>query len=155
MRSPERPKRSSFPSTALYLFAAFSLILPWFGVALILLGALHLWGPGVDPAIAGSAPSNATGWLLIICGIACIIFDILIDVVWAHPALSLTDEPTLNRPASGLIGRSAIVTEPIIDGRGKVRIGDTVWIAEGPDTPVDTRMRVTGTSGIALVVDRE
>ncbi len=156
MQTPDEPrKRGSFPSTPLYLLAAFSLALPWFGAALIGVGAVCLARLGDGTAVEGSTTPGAAGWLLIILGTACIILDILIDVVWAHPGLSLTDEPTLNRPARGLVGRSAIVTEAISHGRGKVRIGDSVWIAEGPDTPAGARLRVTGASGTVLIVEQE
>ena len=59
----------------------------------------------------------------------------LIDFVWAHPTVSKTDQPDLNRPAVQLVGRVLVVVEPIEGGRGKVRVGDTLWPAEGPDSP--------------------
>jgi membrane protein implicated in regulation of membrane protease activity len=66
-----------------------------------------------------------------------------------------TDLPTLNQPGSEYLGRVVIVEEPIRGGRGKVRVGDTLWIAEGPEAPAGSRVRVKGSSGSVLVVERE
>lgn len=159
---PKKPgipaPRDAFPSMPLYLFATFSLILPWFGAALIIIGAARLAGVGGiggDPASLAAGTNSVNGWLLIIAGIACIILDILIDVVWAHPALSRTEEPSLNRPVRELIGRQAIVTTAIADGRGKVEIAGTQWIAEGPDAPAGAAVRITGVRDMILEVARD
>lgn len=44
--------------------------------------------------------------------------------------------------------------EPIVGGRGRIKVGDTVWIAEGPDMPIGAHAKVTGTRGTVLVVER-
>jgi membrane protein implicated in regulation of membrane protease activity len=33
----------------------------------------------------------------------------------------------------GPLGEHGVVVDPIVDGRGKVRVRDTVWLAAGPD----------------------
>jgi len=58
--------------------------------------------------------------------------DVVIDFVWAHPTVSKSDQPNLNRPAAQLVGRVVVVAEAIEGGRGKVRVGDTLWPVEGP-----------------------
>jgi membrane protein implicated in regulation of membrane protease activity len=50
------------------------------------------------------------------------------------------------------VGRSLVVEQAIENGRGKVRVGDTLWSAEGPDTPAGASVTVTGTKGTVLVV---
>jgi len=35
-----------------------------------------------------------------------------------------------------------------------VRVGDTVWQAEGPDAPAGSRVKVTAARGTVLVVER-
>jgi hypothetical protein len=65
-----------------------------------------------------------------------------------------TDDATLNRRGDSLVGRSGDLVEPIVNGRGKVKIDDSVWRAEGKDAPVGTRMTVTGVQGAILKVDR-
>jgi membrane protein implicated in regulation of membrane protease activity len=60
--------------------------------------------------------------------------------------------PELNIRGSQYVGRTVTVEVAISNGRGKVRVGDTMWTAEGPDTPVGTRVKVTGVNGTVLVV---
>jgi membrane protein implicated in regulation of membrane protease activity len=45
-----------------------------------------------------------------------------------------------------------VVEQAIENGRGRVRVGDTLWSAEGPDAPAGTRVTVTGSKGTVLVV---
>ena len=65
-----------------------------------------------------------------------------------------TDDATLNRRGDSLVGRSGDLVEPIVNGRGRVKIDDSVWRAEGHDAPLGTRMVVTGVQGAILKVDR-
>ncbi len=52
------------------------------------------------------------------------------------------DEAFLNRRGEQLVGRRATLTEPIINGRGRIRINDTMWRVKGPDLPAGTEVRV-------------
>ncbi len=63
-----------------------------------------------------------------------------------------TDEPVLNVRGAQYIGRTVIVEESIRSGRGKVRVGDTVWAAEGEDVHKGAHVIVTGVNGTVLVV---
>ena len=65
-----------------------------------------------------------------------------------------TDAPTLNRRGEQYVGKVVPLTEPIVNGVGRVRIGDGGWQVEGPDTPVGRRVRVIGIDGIMLKVER-
>jgi hypothetical protein len=64
-----------------------------------------------------------------------------------------SDEPTLNVRGSQYTGRTVIVEDPIAGGRGRVRVGDTLWPAQGPDAAKGSKMRVTGCNGTVLVVE--
>ena len=66
-----------------------------------------------------------------------------------------TDQPLLNRRGAQLVGRIATLAEPIVDGRGRVKIGDTTWRVSGPDLPAGTKVRVTsaGDLDLELVVE--
>lgn len=63
-----------------------------------------------------------------------------------------TDEPVLNVRGAQYIGRTVIVEESIRSGRGKVRVGDTIWAAEGEDAHKGAHVVVTGVNGTVLVV---
>lgn len=143
---PSGSRRPDFPSAPLYVLATISLILPFAGAALM------LWGGAILATDRETHGVLGTG--LVVAGVLAIIIDFLLDVVWANPSLSLTDEPTLNRPAEGLIGRTALVTETIIDGRGKVCVNDAIWIAEGEDTPIGETVLITANRDVVLIVSR-
>jgi membrane protein implicated in regulation of membrane protease activity len=59
---------------------------------------------------------------------------------------------TLNRRGEQMIGRTAVLSEPIQNGRGKARIDDTVWRVEGSDLPAGTQIKVVGVDGAILKV---
>ncbi|MCH4884800.1 NfeD family protein [Pseudomonas sp. TMW22080] len=63
------------------------------------------------------------------------------------------DQPNLNRRGHELIGRTFIVQQAIVEGRGKIKVGDSVWMAVGPDAPVGTSVRVTEQNGAVLSVE--
>ncbi|HEX5999675.1 MAG TPA: NfeD family protein [Hyphomicrobiaceae bacterium] len=69
-----------------------------------------------------------------------------------RPDVALSDQPDLNLRGRQYVGRSLVVEQAIENGRGKVRVGDTLWSAEGPDAPAGARVTVTGTRGIVLLV---
>ncbi len=63
-----------------------------------------------------------------------------------------SDEPALNVRGQQYVGRTVMVEDAIREGRGKVRVGDTLWAAEGPDAAAGTTVKVKGTNGIVLIV---
>jgi inner membrane protein len=65
-----------------------------------------------------------------------------------------TDQPDLNIRAQQYVGRMVVVEQAIQNGRGKVRVGDTLWQAEGLDAPAGSRVKITATNGNVLVVER-
>jgi hypothetical protein len=141
---PPRPavqaNRRRDPSLGIWLLAAISLLLPWIGVPIALWGAL---------AVAKTWPY---GWACVAAGMGLVVLDVLIDFVWAAQLAGRTDEPTLNRGGTSLLGRVAGVVIPIENGRGRVRIGDSEWIAEGPDAAMDEGVVVLGVKGTVLEV---
>jgi len=129
------------PGALAWSLALISLALPWIGLALVLYGGI---------LIVRGAPD---GWFTLLAGLVALAADVGIDLVWANPRVSHSDEPSLNARARQLAGRACIVTETISAGRGKVRIDDTEWAAEGADTPAGTRVRVAGSHGTILLVE--
>jgi membrane protein implicated in regulation of membrane protease activity len=61
-------------------------------------------------------------------------------------------EVPLNAPRRSLVGARGTVCEAFVNGRGKVRIGDTVWLAAGPDLAEGTPVIVSGVHGTRLTV---
>jgi len=63
-----------------------------------------------------------------------------------------SDQPLLNRRAEQFIGRRYTLDTAIVGGKGKVRIGDSPWLAEGPDLPAGTEVEVIAVSGTTVKV---
>ena len=112
----------------------------WFGVAAVIVGAL------------GLTLEIAWEWQLITFAIiSCI--TVFFARRYAAPDMAHSDEPDLNARALQYVGRVVTVEQAIADGRGKVRVGDTVWNAQGTDAPQGARVRITGTNGTCLLVE--
>ena len=58
----------------------------------------------------------------------------------------------LNRRAETHLGRTFTLDRPIVDGRGRLKVDDTVWLIEGPDLPVGTRVQVISVDNTLLRV---
>lgn len=61
-----------------------------------------------------------------------------------------SDQPLLNRRGEQLVGRIATLSEPIANGRGRVKIDDTIWRVSGPDLPAGTQVRVKAATDLDL-----
>jgi membrane protein implicated in regulation of membrane protease activity len=59
----------------------------------------------------------------------------------------------LNQRGVHYIGQSYVLVEPLEHGKGKVRIGDGVWLVRGPDRPKGAHVRVVGIDGAVLIVE--
>jgi inner membrane protein len=68
-----------------------------------------------------------------------------------HPLES--ERPLLNERAAQLIGKSFDLVDPIVNGRGSIHSGDTIWRVEGPELPRGTRIKVVGVDGSVLKVE--
>lgn len=66
----------------------------------------------------------------------------------------VSDQPLLNQRAQQLVGRTATLAEPISEGQGRIRLGDTQWRVIGPDSPVGTKVKVVSTDGSELIVEQ-
>ena len=61
-----------------------------------------------------------------------------------------SDQPLLNRRGAQLVGKMATLAEPIKDGRGRIKLGDTLWRVSGPDLPAGTQVRVVASADTDL-----
>lgn len=69
------------------------------------------------------------------------------------PAGRKSDHPFLNERTKKLVGQTFTIVEPIENGRGKIRVGDTLWAVVGPDLPVGSKVVVTKTEGMTVSVE--
>ena len=59
----------------------------------------------------------------------------------------------LNDRGGQLIGETVLVTHALDGGTGRVKHGDSEWLARGPDAEPGSRMRVAGHDGTVLIVE--
>lgn len=133
----------------------------WFAIGL-LLAAAEMAIPGVFLIwMAGAALiTGAVTWLLPIgLPLQIVIFAVLAIVavfsgrryLQSHPVVSA--DPLMNDRGARAIGEMVLVTHAIDGGSGRVKLGDSEWIAKGPDAEPGTRMRVSGHDGAVLLVE--
>jgi membrane protein implicated in regulation of membrane protease activity len=68
-----------------------------------------------------------------------------------HPETS--DLPQLNQRAAQYIGHVCVLSEAIVQGSGRARVGDGIWKVRGPDLPLGSPVRVTSVEGTVLIVE--
>jgi inner membrane protein len=103
-------------------------------------------------AIAWLAPSLAWEHQALIfaaLAVASVIFGRMIF----DPRRSPPSERRLNRRAEYHVGRLFTLDDAIVNGRGRLKIDDTVWLIAGPDLPAGTHVRVTGVDNTLLCVE--
>jgi len=64
-----------------------------------------------------------------------------------------TDQPLLNERGQTLVGQIAVVENPIVNGTGRIHIGDSTWKVRGPDAPAGTRVRIVSAESTVLTVE--
>ena len=111
----------------------------WFGLAAIVTGLL--------------AFALDIGWqwqLVWFCLLSLAAVLLALKYLRRHPLHS--ERPLLNERAVQHIGQCYDLIEPIVNGRGSVKIGDSIWRVEGPELPKGARVRILGANGTVLKV---
>ena len=62
-------------------------------------------------------------------------------------------DPMMNKRGDRMTGETATVVEALADGSGRVKHGDSVWLARGPDTAKGAKVRINGSDGAVLLVE--
>ena len=131
-----------------------------FGTVLLILevfgaGGYLLW-IGVAAASVGVLtylfPELPWAWQFIIFAL----LSVLTAVLWwqrQRSAAKPSDVPGLNQRGREFVGRTFVLHEAIVGGRGKIKAGDTLWLVSGPDLPAGSEVRVTGQDGVLLKVE--
>ena len=126
------------------------------------MGIAELLVPGVF-LIWLAAAAAVTGFVTLIFGVP-IAFQFAIFALlslgavwvgrrWYHNNPVESSDPLLNDRAARLIGETLVLVSPIENGRGRVRVGDGVWMCRGEDAEAGTRVRVIGAEGSCLRVE--
>ena len=115
------------------------IFLMWFGMA-----------AAVTALIAFTYDISWQWQLLWFCGLSLAAVLLAAKYLRRHPLES--ERPLLNERAVQLIGQSFELIDPIVNGRGSVKTGDTIWRVEGPELPKGARIKVVGADGTLLKV---
>jgi membrane protein implicated in regulation of membrane protease activity len=62
-------------------------------------------------------------------------------------------DATLNARGQALVGKEFVLDQPILAGRGRVKLGDGSWIVTGPDMVAGAKVRVAAVNGTELRVE--
>ncbi len=113
----------------------------WIGIAAAVMGVIVLIVP--DLGALGQAVAFA-----VLAVISCVIY-------WKFVRRELnkdSDQPLLNRRAEQFVGRRYVLDSAIVNGQGKARVGDSVWLVEGPELPAGSQIEVVAVNGTTLRV---
>jgi hypothetical protein len=136
----------------------------WWVAAVVLL-VLELVVPGVYflwLALAAFAVALSTmafdwswQWQLVSFAALSMISVLLARILVTNRPIE-TDQPMLNRRGAALVGREFVLDEAIVNGRGRVKVADSLWRVSGEDCPAGTRIRVTAVrDGVLEVAGRD
>ena len=112
----------------------------WMAIGAVLVGTVLL----IEPALSWELQLTIFALFSLI--------SIVLSRYWL--GLGSRNESTLSQRGDHYVGNEVVVVESITNGRGKVSVDDTLWLASGPDTAEGERVRVTGVSGVTLLVER-
>jgi membrane protein implicated in regulation of membrane protease activity len=132
-------------ATAGLILALLEMIVPgvyliWLAVAAILTGVLAF---GLDLSLSSQVIIFVSISLIAVYSARRFLRDSPIE----------SSDPLLNQRGGRLVGETDLVTQAFDGGTGRVKLGDSEWLARGPDLDVGVRVRVTGNDGAILVVE--
>lgn len=119
--------------------------------------AYFLWmgiAAGITGLVAWLIPALTWQWQALIFAV-CAVAAISAWRAWSKrnpPARS--DEPLLNRRGEQYVGRTFTLTEPIVNGFGKLYVDDTTWKIEGENLAAGIQVKVIGVDSTVLKVAR-
>lgn len=113
----------------------------WFAVSALVVGLLVMLVP-------------VLGWQVQVVVFALLAFAAI--ALWRRyrrERPEISDQPTLNRRGAQYVGQLCEVVDPVVNGVGRVRLGDTIWTVHGPDLAAGARVRVIAVEGAVLKVE--
>jgi membrane protein implicated in regulation of membrane protease activity len=115
--------------------------LVWFGIASAAVGLMMFAVPLPNP------------WPLAVFSAASLVSLFIGRALWGSHRERESDRPLLNQRGRQLVGQTFVLSEPISGGRGRAKVGDTIWTVTGPNLPAGELVRVTSADGIVLKVE--
>jgi membrane protein implicated in regulation of membrane protease activity len=113
----------------------------WIGIAAAVMGLILMFLPEL------SFPTQAVVFVALAL-VSCYLYWQFVR----NAARERSDQPQLNRRAEQYIGRRFVLDTAIVNGHGKARVGDSLWLVEGPELPAGTAIEVVDVDGSTLKV---
>ncbi len=113
----------------------------WIGIAAVALGLILLALPDLSFLVQA-------GLFALLALISCYCYWRFVRRIADGPS----DQPLLNRRAEQYIGRRYVLETAIVNGNGKARVGDSLWLVEGPELPAGAAVEVVAVDGATLKV---
>ena len=139
----------------------------WVAVGLLILGieivmpsTLLLW-PGLSALAVGFITlilgADAAIWpwqaQVFVFLILSVVSAIIGKRIMKNRKYNESENPNLNERGAQLIGQTAILADPISNGMGRVKIGDTTWRVKGDDTKAGAKVTVVDYDAGTLIVE--
>jgi hypothetical protein len=112
----------------------------WMGISAGIVGLVLYLIPGLDWQIQLSLFATFS------------VISIIISRLWLAKHARAEPPSTLNRRGSQYIGRQFTLSEPIVNGIGRLNVDDTIWRISGPDMETGSQITVEGMDGTILKV---
>ncbi len=114
----------------------------WMAIAGLITGSVLFLSPNISPEVQ----------LLIFS-----VFSFVSILIWRrfvslHP--QKTDHPLLNKRGAQYIGRTFTLIKAIENGKGKIKVDDSIWTVQGEDCPVNTKVKVFAVDGTIFKVEK-
>jgi membrane protein implicated in regulation of membrane protease activity len=112
---------------------------------LVVPGGFFLWLgiSGLATGILAFVPGISQPFQWVIFG-ALGLVSVLLWRRYSRGHKEVTDQPFLNNRAERFVGHEAVIDTPIVNGFGKLRLGDTDWRISGPDLAAGAKVRIVG-----------
>jgi len=128
-----------------FILLAIELVVPggifvWFGVSAVLVGLATL--------------TQALNWqmqwiLFAVLSVA----SVAIWTLYFKGRKDASDRPFLNARNQKLVGQTFRLDEPIVDGKGRLKVEDSFWLVKGPDLEKGTKVTVVSVETTVLQVE--
>lgn len=126
---------------AIEVFAPATVFL-WFGVAAFITGF-----------VAWLIPSIGFGGEILLFAVSTLVSIVAFKILRRHNPEPESPDPELNNRLSAYIGKEYTLKQPIVDGKGRLHLGDGMWTILGKDMPVGSKVKITGVDGIRFLVE--
>jgi membrane protein implicated in regulation of membrane protease activity len=81
------------------------------------------------------------------------IFSVIAWYIYDKRRDKTSSHPTLNKRGHQYIGRTFELSQPIVNGVGKIKVDDSTWKVKGADAPAGTLIQVSDIDGTVLIVE--